>query len=275
MILDSKLKILKIIGRFFLLTFAILGLAVTLIFIVQQFGWTKVPGAVDPRSRYFQADFFQLADQTWQKSAEWQTLRIALQKDAPKLRAAGEVAGISPRLIATIVVGEQLRLYTSNREIFKQVFAPLSILGVQTQFSLGVVGLKYDTAKMIERNLLASSSSFYLGPTYEQTLAFSSTDHDQERLNRLIDQQDHYYSYLYTGIYLHQIMTQWRKAGFDISQRPEIIATIYNIGFGNSHPNANPSAGGAEITLDGVTYTFGGLAHDFYYSDELISDLPR
>ena len=70
-------------------------------------------------------------------------------------------------------------------------------------------------------------------------------------------------------------MTQWRKAGFDISQRPEIIATIYNIGFGNSHPNANPSAGGAEITLDGVTYTFGGLAHDFYYSDELISDLPR
>jgi hypothetical protein len=274
----SKLQILKIIGRFFLLLFAALGLVVTAIFVAEYFGWTEVPGAVDIRSRYFQNEFFTPTaaptNQAWQTSPEWQTLKVALQKDVPNLRAAAATAGVSPRLIATIVVGEQLRLFTSNREIFKQVFAPLSILGVQTQFSLGVVGLKYDTAKMIEQNLRATSSPFYLGPAYEHVLDFSSANHDQERLNRLIDQHNHYYSYLYTGLYLHQIINQWQKAGFDISHRPEIISTIYNIGFGNSRPNPNPNAGGAEIDLNGTTYTFGGLAHDFYYSNELINDLP-
>jgi len=271
----SKLKILKISGLVLLFVFALLGLIVTLILVTQKLGWTKVPGAVDLRSRQFQANFFEPSDHVWKTSPEWQTLKLALQKDAPSLREAAQVAGISPRLIATIVVGEQLRLYNSEREIFKQIFAPLSILGVQTQFSLGVVGLKYDTARLIEKNLRATSSAFYLGPDYESVLDFKSLDHNQERLNRLIDQQNHYFSYLYSGLFLRQIIAQWQKAGFDISHRPEILATIYNIGFGNSHPSVNPSAGGAEITLNGTVYTFGGLAYNFYYSDELIDELPR
>jgi hypothetical protein len=273
----SKLTILKIIGRFFLIVFAVIGLVLTVVFLALKFGWTKVPGAIDSNNRYFQADAFKNieANSAWRTSPEWQTLKIALTKDAPVIRAAATEAEVSPRLIAAIVVGEQLRLYTSEREIFRQVFAPLGILGVQTQFSLGVVGLKYDTAKMVERNLKATSSVFYLGPAYEHKLDITATNTDEVRLARLIDSHDHYYSYLYTALYLKQIMAQWQKAGFDISHKPEIITTLYNIGFGNSKPSGSPAAGGAEIDVGGVTYTFGGLAHDFYYSDELINDLPR
>jgi hypothetical protein len=70
-------------------------------------------------------------------------------------------------------------------------------------------------------------------------------------------------------------MSQWKNAGFDISARPEILSTLYNIGFSHSKPNANPSSGGAAIEVGGVTYSFGDLAAQFYYSNELISEFPR
>ena len=40
---------------------------------------------------------------------------------------------------------------------------------------------------------------------------------------------------------------QWRQENpdFDISQRPEIIATLYNIGYEHSQPKADPKSGGS------------------------------
>jgi hypothetical protein len=74
---------------------------------------------------------------------------------------------------------------------------------------------------------------------------------------------------LYAGLFIKQIITQWKNAGFDISHSPEIISTIYNLGFSKSIPNANPQSGGAQITIDGINYSFGSLGAQFYNSDEL------
>lgn len=54
---------------------------------------------------------------------------------------------------------------------------------------------------------------------------------DAERIQRLTNEKDHYYSYLYAAIYMKELMTGWKKSGFDISDRPEIVATLYNIIF--------------------------------------------
>ncbi len=53
-------------------------------------------------------------------------------------------------MIASVVVPEQTRFFTSNREVFKRYFEPLKILGSLSQFSLGVSGIKEDTAIQIE-----------------------------------------------------------------------------------------------------------------------------
>ncbi len=68
---------------------------------------------------------------------------------------------------------------------------------------------------------------------------------------------------------------QWQAAGFDIRSNPGVIATLFNIGFTKSLPNANPQIGGAPITAGGTTYAFGELGNDFYASGELIDLFPR
>lgn len=65
-----------------------------------------------------------------------------------------------------------------------------------------------------------------------------------------------------------------KNAGYPIDNRPDIIATLFNIGFSHSNPNPYPNAGGAIITVDGTQYTFGGLAYEFYYSGELLDQFP-
>jgi hypothetical protein len=91
----------------------------------------------------------------------------------------------------------------------------------------------------------------------------------------MTDQHDHYGSYLYAGLYLKQIMTQWKSAGFDISKKPEIIATLYNVGFANSKPKADPLSGGAAIPVGDQVKSFGTLGAEFYNSSELLDEFPR
>jgi hypothetical protein len=40
-------------------------------------------------------------------------------------------------------------------------------------------------------------------------------------------------------------------------------------------PKADPQIGGAAITVGGKTYSFGGLAAEFYASDLLLDVFPR
>lgn len=251
--------------------FAIVGVATVGAFFAIKFGWTNTDGIVDGSSRFLQST----STPAWTNTPEWQTLSHAAVADAPAIHKAASESGVSARLIVAQLVAEQLRLYNTDREVYKQIFQPLQILGVQSQFSWGVMGIKQETAITVEQNLIASTSTWYLGTKYEHLLDFKTTDHDSERFNRLIDEHNHFYSYLYTGLYLKQIITQWEKAGFDISARPEILSTLYNIGFIHSKPKADPSSGGAEIEVAGKKYSFGDLAAQFYYSNELISEFPR
>jgi hypothetical protein len=144
-----------------------------------------------------------------------------------------------------------------------------------TQFSWGVLGIKPETAMKIEDNLKSPDSVFYPGPEFEKLLDFQSKNINQERFLRITNSDDHYYAYLYGALYNKEIISQWQKAGFDISDRPEILATLYNIGFDHSNPSANPKVGGAELNIGDATYSFGRLAYEFYYSGELLDEFPQ
>jgi hypothetical protein len=210
----------------------------------------------------------------WANTPEWQTFKIAVSRDVETLNTIEKATGIKKRLLVAELAAEQLRLFNSERAIFEQVFAPLKILGSQSQFSWGIMGLKPETAEKIESNLTNTTSPFYLGKNFETALKFNTSDTEQERFARITDEHNHYYAYLYSALYNKQIINQWQKAGFDISNRPEILATLYNIGFTNSTPKADPQMGGAQITVGDKDYSFGRLAYEFYYSDEITEEFP-
>ncbi len=210
----------------------------------------------------------------WMATPEWDALKQAIIKDSAVLQKAGVLTGVEPRLIAACLVGEQIRLFNSKREMFKKYLGPVKVLSVQSQFSWGVNGVKEFTAIAVEQHLKDPNSEFYMGKRYENILDFATGDHSNERFRRLVDYQNHLYSYLYTGCILHQTMLQWQRAGFDISNRPDILCTLFNVGFSQSHPHADPVCGGSHVSVDGHLYTFGTIGFDFYYSGELADAFP-
>lgn len=210
----------------------------------------------------------------WMNINEWQDFKLAVAKDKQLIDSAATLTGVEPRLIVAVLVGEQIRLFNSSREAYKKWIGPLKILSVETTFSLGVTGIKIPTAQRIEKNLNDSSSIFYLGEKYEHLLDFQTKNVSQERFNRLTSYKNHYYSYLYAALNVKQIKVQWEKSGFPISDRPEILATLYNIGYEVSIPKENPVVGGSGINIKGKKYSFGGVAYEFYYSGELFDLFP-
>ncbi len=280
---------LKKLGYTLVLLFACIGVVFTGVFIAMKIGITKTPGLIDTQNDFWRerAMFLKKLKRgekevipqpyigSWVVSDEWTTLKEAVLKDREQIFRAAQDAGVNPRLIVSVIVSEQLRLFTSQRQTFKQVFQPLRVLGTQTQFSLGVTGIKDETIRAVEEHLRDKTSPYYLGTRYESVLDYPTTPTSAMRFARFSNYNDHYYSYLYTGLFLRQVMTQWEQAGYPISDRPEILATIYNLGFLKSIPKPDPLVGGSEITITGETYTFGGLAGEFFISSELAIDFPQ
>ncbi len=208
----------------------------------------------------------------WMNIAEWKTFKEAVVKDRKLIDSVAKQTGVEGRLIVSCLVGEQIRLFNSSREAYKKWIGPLKVLSVESQFSFGVTGIKEHTAKQIESNIKDPSSVFYLGKKYENLLDFAGQDTaaiNKERIDRLTDFHNHYYSYMYAALFLKQMKTQWQKAGYPIDKRPEILATLFNVGYPQSKPKKNPRVGGSTIKIYEKSYSFGAIAYQFYYSGEL------
>ncbi|MCU0679771.1 MAG: hypothetical protein MUF50_00490 [Planctomycetes bacterium] len=202
---------------------------------------------------------------SWSNDENWEVITKAVLKDKEVLELVAARVGIKPRLIVSVLIVEQLRLYHTQRELFEKFFKPLNILADANKMAWGVMAIKEKTALEIEKGLKDSNSSFYLGKENEKVLDFNTNDVSKERYDRLTS-REHYYSYLYGALFLKQIINQWQLAGYDIGKRPEILATIFNLGPSKSKPKAEPLVGGSTISIGEENYTFGGLAHEFYYS---------
>lgn len=210
----------------------------------------------------------------WPDKKEWQDVKESISKDKSKIDRAAQMAGVQPRIIVSSLMVEQLRLFYSQRELYKKFFEPLKILANSYKISLGVMAIKEETAINVENHLKDENSAYYLGRSYEHMLDYpEGVDVAKERFNRLSG-NDHSWNYLYGALYLKQMMTQWRRAGYDLTNRPEIIGTLFNVGFPQSHPNANPKVGGSTVKIDNTEYSFGKLSFEFYYSGEMLDEFP-
>jgi len=267
--------------RLFLGGLAFTALVFLGVFIAMRFNLTNVEGSVDSKSNLYNSiqDLFDRKKQVaktpqWAKTDDWTVIRRGLTNDKALIEKASRVSGVPVRTILAPIIVEQFRYFGSNRELLKKIFLPLQALGNSVKFSYGIAGVKIATAEQIEANLKDSSSPYYLGSEYRHVLDFKTDDHDKERMDRLTDDSNHYYSYLYTALFIKQVETQWANDGYPITDRPEITATLFNLGFVHSEPKDNPEVGGSDITAGDKTYTFGGLAFDFFYSNELGKTFP-
>ena len=228
-------------------------------------------------SRVLVPDMTPLAETAyaWADSDEWQVLKSAFIRDQDIIRQVARDAGISPRLFLGGIIGEQFRFFTSSRDSFKSYFEPLKILASLSKFSYGIAGLKPETVARIDENLKNKNSVFYLGPEMEQVITYpEGTHHEKVRFERITDTKNPYYAYLYPALFMRQVIEQWKRSGYDISNRPDILSTLYNLGFNRSIPKPEPLAGGAAITVNGTQYNFGQLGYEFYYSGELVQEFP-
>lgn len=210
----------------------------------------------------------------WMNMPEWETFKAAVEKDKELIDSAARLTNVESRLIVSCLVGEQIRLFNSNREAYKKWIGPLQVLSVESKFSLGVTGIKDFTAAKMESALKDSTSIYYLGKSYEKLLDFQTENIEQERFDRLTSFRNHFYSYLYAAVFLRQMKVQWERKGFPIENRPEILATLFNVGYPQSVPKKNPKVGGSTIVIKEKAYTFGMIAYQFYYSGEIANLFP-
>ncbi len=285
---------IKIFIKLVIFCFALIGFVFVFVYFGMQFGWFDVRGSARQRDSYFniKKSFYPISKYDkekqqerlcvpasncpWAESEEWYVVKEVFTRDQDIIKKASIDSGIHPRLILGGVMGEQFRFFGNRRESFKQYFEPLKILASLSNTSFGIAGLKPKTVGIVEENLKNKTSLFYLGPEMENIVDYKESEIDIEsaRMNRITDVKNPYYSYLYVGLYMRQIIKQWENEGYNISKRPDILATLYNLGFPRSVPKENPVSGGALINVGGVDYTFGDLGYEFYYSGELIDVFP-
>lgn len=220
----------------------------------------------------------------WANYTEWKEFCKVVRHDKKAIDSVAKITGVESRLIVMCLVGEQIRMFNSSREKFKQMVLPYNHLFLPKNRGYGVTGILQHTAIQIEANLFNKWSKFYPGDYYQKCLNVKDSfpelvidsieAHKNITIQRLIKGGDHFYSYLYTAFFLRQFQSQWEKEGFDLSYRPEILGTLFNLGYQKSKPKANPAVGGSNFKVGTKEYTFGGLCYEFYYSGELQELFP-
>jgi hypothetical protein len=220
----------------------------------------------------------------WSNYTVWKQFCNTIIKDKRAIDSVSRLTGVESRIIVMCVVGEQLRMFNSGREKFKQYVYPYSRLILPSNRGYGVSGILEHTALRIESTLFNEKDPFYPGDYFQQTINVrdsfpevindSISAHRHKTIQRLIKGGDHYYSYLYTAYLMRQFQAHWERNNFDLSNRPEILGTLFNRGYQKSKPKKNPEVGGSTFKIGEKDYTFGGLCFEFYYSGEMQDAFP-
>lgn len=179
------------------------------------------------------------------------------------IKLAAEIFNLNQNIIKACIVVEQLRAFYTFKWLFKSVSQSNKYLTVMSKQSFGIGGMKLATAENLEKRL-----QYYKPELYQKYFAYpEGSNIHQQRMARLTDSKEYYYQVLYTAGVLYQYSTDRSKAGYEIKNQPWIIATMYNIGYSDPHPNAD--IGWSFMKIEWDTYSFGGLAMLVYYYLEI------
>ena len=153
------------------------------------------------------------------------------------INSASEIFDVNSAVLSSIIFTERELNYDLADELFD---SNLAYMGFNS--SMGFCQIKIKTAYFVEVQLNDSLSKLYPGVKYRNILSISSTK--DELLKKLNNDS---INILYAAAYLRIIQTRWKKAGYPIDERPDIVGTLYNTGLfykdGNERkPRWNPNS---------------------------------
>jgi hypothetical protein len=174
------------------------------------------------------------------------------------IRKSAERLNISPRLLASVIYTEK-RMNVTLVDAFEVLYADLG-----ANSSIGLAQIRLTTGKWIIDNAKDSTSNYFIAKRYHRWLPGYRNQAD---LIRLLKQDST--NCLLAAFHIKQMVQRWQKGGYDISYRPDIIATLYTYGLTNREtgkeiaPHANPKSN-----------FLGRVAKIFYESSKLQDKFP-
>jgi len=180
-------------------------------------------------------------------------VRSTLENKARFINNAAKKLDIDPRLLASVIYAEW-RLNVNLLDSYEKIFASLG-----NNTSIGLAQIRIATAKWILDTVPDSNSYYFLGPKYYKLLPKYEK---REDIVKFLENDST--NCILAAFHLRQIIERWKKAKFDISNRPDIIATLYSYGLFNRKdggeivPHAKPRSN-----------LFGKIAADFFYSEKI------
>ena len=180
-------------------------------------------------------------------------VRSTIEKKSYFIINAAKKLDINPRLLASVIYAEW-RLNVNLLDSYEKLFASLG-----NNTSIGLAQIRIATAKWIIDTVPDSSSYYFLGSQYYKLLPKYER---REDIVKLLENDST--NCLLAAFHLRQIIERWKNAQFDISNRPDIIATLYSYGLFNRE-------NGAEIIPHAKPRSnlFGKIANNFFYSEKM------
>lgn len=179
------------------------------------------------------------------------------------IQSAAKLFNLNPNLIKACIMVEQLRAFYTFKWLFKQIAKTNTYLTIMTKQSFGIGGMKLATAEQLENRIAKNNPEIY-----NQYFAYTNPNNiNQQRLQRLTDSENYYYQIFYSAGLLYRYNQERTQQWYHIHDNPWLLATMYNIGYSDPHPNAD--IGGAFFTMEWDRYSFGGLAMLIYYYLEI------
>lgn len=151
---------------------------------------------------------------------------------------AAKEFNIDKYLLGAILIDEIARM-----DPFEDILEFLGLKIIGRNVSVGVAQVKLETANsMIKKNL-------YRPNTDDKRLPFTGTlsNKDREHLYQYVIEPKH--NIRFAAAYIRDLINVWEKK-IDLSKRPEIVATLYAMGYGM--PKVDPKANkrGEQITTE-------------------------
>jgi hypothetical protein len=159
--------------------------------------------------------------------------------------------GVQSRIVASVICAERSLNYNWQDTYLDRIMAVNRL-----NSSVGFCQIKVNTAKWLEDKLNDASSPYYLGDSV--ATLFPRSVYLDKLVERLEDDE---LSIMYAAAYLAMFQKRWLREGVNISNRPDILGSLYSLG-------AYKTNGAEHLPHpDPVPNEFGLLAQYFYDSD--------
>lgn len=165
-------------------------------------------------------------------------VRERVTSHAAIITQAAEEFEVDPYILGAIIIDEVVRL-APFEDIFDLYL--LDLLG--RNVSVGIAQVKLETANNIIKKGLYNPNSKDAKLSFYGNLRNS----DREYLYQYVIQPKH--NIRFAAAYIRDIINVWAKK-LDISERPEIIATLYSQGYGEPKTDPKPNKRGAQIATE-------------------------